>query len=350
MDLQPLKVLLLESSQKTGTLVQKSIMLSSNPATVHTEALNTFDCRKLKQDAPDIIVLDLSDTAFNEAARKYQKLITCHKPILSLIPVDFLDRSRDFILPGQSDYSVICPETLKDVMHRMKWVLYVNRLYTERNKARQMEDTIERLKKEKQFLLKEVYHRVGNILQLVCSLLDLDLEHRAEEMRPRDESGSNRIRSLRRIYNIYLSAEDRGNINMRNYIGWLCDSNRKMQGKDAAAVQFEICSEPVYISQEKVFGFGVMLNELLTRLISSVNMSNADNKKVKISVAGGNKAVRVVMESPGENLLSQYGPPDTESSNIKLVRNIVKYQLDGTISFTYSHGNHVEVEFPGTNT
>jgi len=128
-------------------------------------------------------------------------------------------------------------------------------------------ELLSRALNEKTVLLREVHHRVKNNLQVIVSLLELQLE----EMRdPADAAalrqGQTRIRSMALAHEMLYKSDDLADIHMGSYLEALC-ADLTTCAKDGTAVSFECQIQNFSLSIDEAVPLGLVVNELVTNSI-----------------------------------------------------------------------------------
>ncbi|RKY81602.1 hypothetical protein DRQ07_03630 [candidate division KSB1 bacterium] len=269
-------------------------------------------------------------------------------PLLSIIPSEFNKESRKFINPGLSDYSISCNENITDIVHHIRSVLYVTKLYSKSLKNADLENEVHNLKKEKDFFLKELYHRINNMLQIVCSLLNLDVQ----TLNGKDGcyfkmSSISRIRSMAQIYSIFLQSQASGNIDLEKFISWLLKEKCRIYEVSYDSIQLDINMEKIVIKQEKVFVIGLLIDEIITNsIVHGYKGSKTDSLNITANIKQENGNTLLTIKDNGKGFPDKFIIEDEAFSGLKLVQFLVEYQLKGEVKFFNEQGGVVQVSFP----
>lgn len=185
--------------------------------------------------------------------------------------------------------------------------------------------------REKETLLREVHHRVKNNMQVISSLLNLQIEYIHD---PEDLSlirhSMERVRSMAYVHEHLYRSDNLSRINFAAYIEYLGDRLFKAYGCDHR-IEFITNLEPIELSIDQALPCGLIVNELIT---------NAINHAFPKFFAGDNRFVKVQLFREGENVVLKVQDngvgydPDAKSEGslgLTLVETLVS-QLGGTIS------------------
>jgi two-component sensor histidine kinase len=115
---------------------------------------------------------------------------------------------------------------------------------------------LEESNRQKQFLLKEIHHRVKNNLNLISSILGLQLDKDDKFLK----NNQQRISSIATLHEI-LYKQDYTNNNFKEYVKSLADKILNIYNKK---VDFNIDISNLYLSIDSMVHLGILLNELIT--------------------------------------------------------------------------------------
>ncbi|MEZ4772954.1 MAG: tetratricopeptide repeat protein [Bacteroidia bacterium] len=125
-------------------------------------------------------------------------------------------------------------------------------------------DVIARALSEKEFLLKEIHHRVKNNLQFISSLLRLQTRH-LEDDHARDVLMTSRSRVLAMaMVHRHLYLEDQlTTVPVNEYLGRLIDELAAMHINENCKVSFQVEIEPISLDIDQAVPLGLIVNELV---------------------------------------------------------------------------------------
>ncbi len=194
------------------------------------------------------------------------------------------------------------------------------------------EDEVHRALAEKEILLREIHHRVKNNMQVISSLLALQVD------RIKDESYAelfresiNRIRTMSLIHETLYQSHEMTRIDFPDYVGKICNHLLTLYTGSSQQVTLDLDIENVVFSINTAIPCGLIINELVS---NSLKHGFPDGRNGSISVA-----LHPLEDGRMELKMSHDGvgiPPDmdwrnTDSLGLKLVRILAEGQLDGAI-------------------
>ena len=187
---------------------------------------------------------------------------------------------------------------------------------------------------EKEFLLKELHHRVKNNLQLVSSLLGLQ----ANFMNNPDfyaaiNDSQNRIKSMAMLHEILYQNDSLAEINVKQYLTKLLESKTQEALAPGKTIVFEITAPKIRFEITQMLPLGLMINEFVT---NSIKHAFKDSKKGIINL-------ELQETKPNEYMLNykDNGPGIAKTSTrskglgMELIESFVE-QLNGSIEMNSS--------------
>lgn len=183
---------------------------------------------------------------------------------------------------------------------------------------------------EKELLLKEVYHRVKNNLQVVDSLFNLQLrslpEGQASEAL-RDSAA--RVRAMALVHEKLYRSKSLETIELPSYVADLCRSLAASSGADARGIVLKLEVEALSLGLETAVPLGLLLNELIANSVKH-GVFREQGGQVSIHIAQnaqGRGVLRVINPAPAPSAADE--AEKSTSMGLKLVR-ILSKQLDGS--------------------
>ncbi len=214
-------------------------------------------------------------------------------------------------------------------------------LYKHRADAR-----IRHLLQEKEVLLKEVHHRVKNNLQVIQSLLDLQL-HKVPESETRHilQESMNRIQSMAIIHEHLYQSADLSDINMANYIERLSDYIFEAYGGVYRGIRLELNAQAVTLGIKLAIPCGLILNELLTNALKyAFPVGSTGIVQITFS-RSADEQIALEVRDTGQGLMDEEHFYHSSSLGLQLVK-LLTAQLRGTVILDSSQGFGVRIVFP----
>ena len=182
---------------------------------------------------------------------------------------------------------------------------------------------------EKLILVKEIHHRVKNNLQIVISLLRLQiLAVNEESAKRRLQESVNRLMSMAFIHQKLYRHESLSQIDFTDYASDLVRTMISIDNK-GQEVEFSVHAETDRIGLKSLVSIGLIVNELVSNSLKhAFSITGKGNIEVSILKAGEENRLEFSYRDDGT-----WVEQKKESFGLMLVESLVE-QLGGTISIT----------------
>jgi two-component sensor histidine kinase len=117
---------------------------------------------------------------------------------------------------------------------------------------------------EREVLLREIYHRVKNNLQIIQSLLRLGSRDLSEEQREPFENAVRRIGAMARVHTLLYNSPDLASIDIKEYLDGLVREIGEAFGADERGIVTTLVAEPMRIPLDTAVPLAFVATELLT--------------------------------------------------------------------------------------
>jgi two-component sensor histidine kinase len=191
---------------------------------------------------------------------------------------------------------------------------------------------------EKETLLKELYHRTKNNMQVISSLLDLQaLTINNPLVNDFCFETKNRIQAMALVHNKLYEANDLSSINLKTYIEDLMKSlMASYQISKNIHIAYEM--EDIYVLIDIAIPCGLIINELITNIYKH---AFPENKEGHINIILRNEEDNKIIISISDNgvgLPPDFNLEDDSRLGLKNVISLCEYQLDGKVSYKSTNG------------
>jgi PAS domain S-box-containing protein len=136
---------------------------------------------------------------------------------------------------------------------------------------------------EKTMLLKEVHHRVKNNLQVVCSLLSMQIASDVSFFQPLNDAHS-RVLAMSLIHEQIYRSDTLTDLNFAEYVEILADRLFSAYCVDPSRIRLELSIQPIVLTVDDAIPCGLILNELIS---NSLKHAFRDGRKGAIRVSLG---------------------------------------------------------------
>lgn len=206
----------------------------------------------------------------------------------------------------------------------------------------QQKTAIETALKEKEFLIKEIHHRVKNNLQIVSSMLSLqsDVIDNSAAKEALQESRL-RINSMSLIHQMLYNKSNMSNINLSEYLTVLLSQIEKSYAPVTCHVTTVLNCDAVTIDLDTAIPLGLIVNELVTNAYKHA-FKNAIEGTIEVAFTKDQENYRLIVKDNGSGFDAQN--TKNQSLGMELIQMLAE-QLNGTLNFTNHTGTKAEITF-----
>ncbi|RWY55662.1 tetratricopeptide repeat-containing sensor histidine kinase [Mucilaginibacter gilvus] len=200
------------------------------------------------------------------------------------------------------------------------------------------------LLEEKEWLMKEIHHRVKNNLQIVISLLNTQSSYLNDDVAYKAiRESQHRMQSISLIHQKLYQSENLALVNMPAYIGdlvqYLTDSF-----DTASKIKFDIDIAPIELDVTKSVPLGLILNEAITNSIKYA-FPQESNGKIKILLSDlGEGSYELQISDNGIGNTAAANLSKSKTLGMSLMRGLSK-QLSGTFAVENRDGLTIIIKF-----
>jgi len=212
---------------------------------------------------------------------------------------------------------------------------------------RRHEEQIALALKEKEVLLKEVYHRTKNNMNVIISLLNLQ----QRDLTPENIDGvfqiiADRIKSMSMVHEQLYQSENVATIDLGNYVQQLIEHLRYAHLERDRTVDLHLEASPTAVGLELAVPLGLAMNEILTNSFKyAVHADTPLWLEVKI-VCQNQERLIMDFADDGPGLPAGFDPTTAESLGVHLIYLLIHDQLDGQLIVESKQGVHYHIELP----
>jgi two-component sensor histidine kinase len=193
---------------------------------------------------------------------------------------------------------------------------------------------------EKEVLLKEVHHRVKNNLQVIMSLLNLQLDTTAhQEVQEALQACKGRVYSMAAVHESLYQHESLRVIELKTFVPNLCEQLSKLYEKKEQVISFVHEIAPVQVPLKQAISIGLILNELVSNACKHAFENRASGKvTVKIKSVANNKSKQFEIQVSDDGIGDEFSLLDEhQSMGLSIVEDMVA-QLNGQWTFNSNTG------------
>lgn len=214
---------------------------------------------------------------------------------------------------------------------------------------KEIENRLQRSLQERGQLLQEVYHRVKNNLQVISSMLNLQVRRTQDPMAAQIlRETQNRILSMALAHEKLYESEDLERIDMAQYARELSNYLFHAFGLGLSAIQLEYECEPVYLNIDQAISCGLILNELISNAMRyafpQLQRRTSCRIHVRVCMIADDRVELAVMDN-GVGLPAHVDPLNPQTLGLRLVNSLSR-QLGGSVHTESKGGFQIYIRFP----
>ncbi|TDW47782.1 two-component sensor histidine kinase [Flavobacterium sp. 270] len=230
-------------------------------------------------------------------------------------------------------------------------VLFITLLYNRsrlkqraQNKINEQNDQLKILLSEKEWLIKEIHHRVKNNLQIVISLLNTQSEYLDNEYAlAAIQNSQNRMYAMSLIHQKLYQSDDLAMIDMAWYIKELVSYLKECFSTDQK-INYKLDTECVELDVTQAVPLGLILNEAVSNAIKYA-FNHTDNGQITIELGKqNNENYRLVIKDNGVGLSEEFELKGQDSFGMNLMKGLAN-QINGTLEIQNIDGLTIMITF-----
>jgi PAS domain S-box-containing protein len=242
---------------------------------------------------------------------------------------------------GTSFYSEVTVDLVRDHTGKPVGMVCIGSDVTKRKEA---ESSLKQALEEKELLLKEVYHRVKNNLQVVSSLLGLQSRTVSD---PKTleilRESQNRIKSVTLIHEKLHQSQEFVRVRLPEYVKSLATYLLESYGA-ATSVKLIVNVENIQLDSEKAMLCGFIISELVSNSLKHAFPDRLGGE-IRIDLrSSGSQEISLNVQDNGIGLSETVDIADSPSLGLKLVHALVG-QLKGNLIVDRKQGTRITIIF-----
>lgn len=216
---------------------------------------------------------------------------------------------------------------------------------TERKLA---EEKILKSLREKELLIRELYHRTKNTIQVVRGMIMLQAAEFSDnkEIRALAKNTEDRIQAISLVHQMLYMSQDLSRISIKEYIQNLCASILESYNISNNKIVFNFNIDEQSFLLDTAIPLGLIINELIT---NSIKHAFPDNRKgiINISLLKDKSGDNIFQYSDnGAGIADNFDFRGSPTLGLKLIHSLGEDQMLGAIEMENSNGIKVSFTFP----
>lgn len=201
------------------------------------------------------------------------------------------------------------------------------------------EEALSSALEEKEILIKELYHRTKNNMQIIHSMLRLQSgQSSSDEVKSILRSAENRIYAMALVHQKLYEGHDLSRLSLKDYIGDFAESVILSLPGLASRIKLQLDIDDIQLLLDTAIPCGLVLNELIT---NSLKHAFPERRSGSIRISAHIPAegtLDVEYSDDGIGVAEGFGFRDQKTLGMKIIFAIVEQQMKGKAEFSSSGG------------
>jgi two-component sensor histidine kinase/CheY-like chemotaxis protein len=207
-------------------------------------------------------------------------------------------------------------------------------------------DRFAALAAEREMLLREVNHRVGNSLQIIASLLHLQANSSTQEdVKAALTNAMGRVAAVAQVHRRLYTSHDLKSVLLNQYLDALLeDLRRSAEGNRMSRLTLK--AEPIEIDPDRAVAIGIIVNELVMNAVKYAYPDGAGPIHVDLAAQGDDLLLSIADNGVGLNARTD---PRSTGMGQRIV-SAMAAKLEATVERDDAHaGTRILLRFPRVN-
>ena len=199
---------------------------------------------------------------------------------------------------------------------------------------------------EKEVLLKEIHHRVKNNLQVIASLLNLQVMNlKDDQLAAIIADSQHRVRAMALIHEQLYQSSDLARIDFAQYAQRLVNHLDKSYRGWASNIALTTTIDDIQLDIDSAIPCGLIINELVTNAIKHAFPDDHSGTICVTMHKDGDQRITLTVSDNGIGLPEDFDLRQTQSLGLLLVNGLTE-QLGGSLYWNSVAGTTVTVDIP----
>jgi two-component sensor histidine kinase/TolA-binding protein len=254
--------------------------------------------------------------------------------------LDKINLQRNIILAALALFAIIGVISYRFYRYKQKSnesILKSHKLIESKNKQ------LELLVQEKEWLLKEVHHRVKNNLHTIICLLESQAAYLENDVLEAMENSQNRIYTMSLIHQKLYQSDDIQTIDMASYIPELVQYLKDSFGTSSKQIYFNLNIEKISLTQAIAIPVALIINEAITNSIKYAFPDKVGGE-IRVSLQEEDESIKLELADNGIGMNNDIEDLDSVSLGWQLIKGLSK-EIKGDLKIKSESGVGITIIF-----
>jgi two-component sensor histidine kinase len=217
------------------------------------------------------------------------------------------------------------------------------KLTAQQDEIEKKNESLQQLVEEKEWLVREIHHRVKNNFHIVLGLLGTQSGYlKSEEAVNALADSRHRIQAMSIMHQKLYQSEDLSSVSISEYIHELI-SHLRSSFHTRQSIQFKLDIDSIQLNTGYCIPIGLILNEVIT---NSIKYAFPGERPGLISICLKHDHTRVIVKisDDGIGLPAGYNIDNPHTMGLRLINGLTQ-DLEGELRIENDHGTTIIVEF-----
>ncbi|MHB1949198.1 MAG: histidine kinase dimerization/phosphoacceptor domain -containing protein [Gammaproteobacteria bacterium] len=196
---------------------------------------------------------------------------------------------------------------------------------------------------EKESLLKEIYHRVKNNLQVISSLLNLQANNAEPAIQKVLLESTARVQTMALVHEMLYQSENLEKISMKKYAQHLFSHLYEIYDVDPEKIQLIDDVENFSLTIENAIPIGFIINEIISNSFKHA-FPDKQGGEIHFSLKNADNHIVLIISDNGVGISPSINIKNATSLGLRLIKNLTN-QLKGNIKINCTHGTQFILKF-----
>jgi PAS domain S-box-containing protein len=199
--------------------------------------------------------------------------------------------------------------------------------------------------RERDVMIQEIHHRVKNNLQVISSLINMQVRITPDDaIQKALRQCQSRVSTMAQIHEMLYESRDYSRVAFWKYAKELAGRVLSASGLSPAGVTIVYRMDEVFLPVDQAIPCGLILNELISNALKHAFPGAVGRIEIELRRLQGGQIFMAVSDD-GIGISPDFEPGRSNSIGVGLVMALIK-QLDGTFEILRQNGTSVRITFP----